>query len=80
MDAKTQQAYDWALNQNHRSVAAEYAKTLAEYIKSIGNIEVDYPNWRGKFVSIAEAVKWHTQSQNAVISKMRQSIEKKEAI
>jgi hypothetical protein len=35
MDDNTLQAYKWALNQNHQSIAARYARTLAEYVKSI---------------------------------------------
>ncbi len=71
MNNKTKQAYDWAIGQNHRSVAAEYARTLAEHIKEIGDIEADYPNWRDKFSSIADAVRWHIASQNAVIARLR---------
>lgn len=33
MDDKTKRAYDWALNQQHNSVAATYARDLAEYIR-----------------------------------------------
>ena len=32
MDSITQQAYDWARNQQYQSVAADYARTLAQYI------------------------------------------------
>jgi hypothetical protein len=33
VDEKTRQAYEWALNQTHQSVAARYARALAEYIR-----------------------------------------------
>lgn len=33
MTDKQKQAYEWALNQQYQSVAAKYARTLAEYIR-----------------------------------------------
>lgn len=33
MTDKQKAAYEWALNQKYTSVAADYARTLAEYIK-----------------------------------------------
>lgn len=74
MNKKTQDAFNWALNQNHRSVAAQYARILAEYIKTIGDIELDYPNWDAKFQTIAEAVYFHTNQQNTIISNLRKKI------
>ena len=71
MDESTMRAIEWAANQNHQSVAARYARTLAEYVKSIGNIETDYPDWHGKFPTIAAAVSCHTRNQDAVISRLR---------
>ena len=38
MDDTTQQAYDWAINQNYQTVAADYARTLAQYIEKISAI------------------------------------------
>lgn len=70
MDTKTKQAFEWALNQNHRSVAADYARKLAQYIEAIGDIEADYPNWHGKFACIADAVRHHTSAQNGVIANL----------
>ena len=74
MDESTMRAFEWASNQNHQSVAARYARTLAEYVKSVGHIELDYPNWQGKFPTIAEAVKRHTANQDAVIANLRRNI------
>jgi len=71
MDESTMRALEWAANQKHQSVAARYARTLAEYVKSIGNIETDYPNWRGKFPTITAAVACHTKNQDALISRLR---------
>ena len=71
MDESTMRAIEWAANQKYQSVAARYARTLAEYVKSIGNIEVDYPNWRGKFPTITAAVACHTRNQDALISRLR---------
>ncbi len=76
MDEQTRCAFDWASNQNHRSVAATYARTLAEYVKSVGRIELDYPNWGGKFPTIAEAVACHTRNQDARISRLRANNER----
>jgi hypothetical protein len=39
MDESTMRAFEWASNQNYQSVAARYARTLAEYVKSVGHIE-----------------------------------------
>ena len=39
MNKDTARAYEWALNQNYQSVAARYAKTLAEHIKSAGTMD-----------------------------------------
>jgi len=33
MTPMEKQAYEWALNQRHLSVAASYARVLAEYIR-----------------------------------------------
>lgn len=44
MDEKTRRAFDWAINQNHRSVAAEYAKILAIYIRDKMEIKAEVPN------------------------------------
>ncbi len=74
MDENTRQAFEWASNQNYQSVAARYARTLAEYVKSVGGIENDYPNWQGRFPTIADAVKWHTSAQDAVIAKLRNNL------
>jgi len=74
MDDKTKVAFEWAINQNHQSVAASYAKVLAEYIELLGDIEKDYPNWSRKFPTIADAVTWHTKSQDAVIAKLRERV------
>ena len=74
MDESTMRAFEWASNQIHQSVAARYARTLAEYVKSVGHIELDYPNWQGKFPTIAEAVKRHTANQDAVIANLRRNI------
>ena len=41
MDTITKQAYEWALNQKHRSVAADYARRLAQYIEAIGDKEIE---------------------------------------
>lgn len=75
MDESTRQAFEWASNQSHRSVAATYARTLAEYVKSVGHIELDYPNWQGKFPTIAEAVKRHTSNQDSVIANLRRNLD-----
>ena len=77
MDENTLRAFEWASNQNHQSVAARYARTLAEYVKSVGHIELDYPNWHGKFPTIAEAVHQHTASQDAVIRNLRRNLKDK---
>jgi len=74
MDENTTRAFEWASNQNYQSVAARYAKTLAEYVKSVGGIENDYPNWQGRFPTITDAVKWHTSAQDAVIAKLRNNL------
>jgi hypothetical protein len=39
MDENTRQAFEWAISQKYQSVAARYARTLAEYVKSVGGIE-----------------------------------------
>ena len=75
MDESTMRAFEWASNQNHQSVAARYARTLAEYMKSVGHIELDYPNWQGKFPTIAEAVKRHTSNQDSVIANLRRNLD-----
>ena len=76
MDESTMRAFEWASNQNYQSVAARYARTLAEYVKSVGHIELDYPNWQGRFPTIAEAVACHTRNQDALISRLRANNEK----
>jgi len=43
-------------------------------VKSVGHIELDYPNWHGKFPTIAEAVHHHTASQDAVIANLRRNL------
>ena len=77
MTAKEKQAYDWALNQNHQSVAADYARTLALYIKQMDAmflaIEELYPNWH-KFRDLAEAIRWHTKSQDIIINRLRKRV------
>ena len=35
MNTEERRAFEWAINQEHQSVAARYARTLARYIKSI---------------------------------------------
>lgn len=35
MTDKQKQAYGWALNQNYTSVAARYARVLAEYVRDM---------------------------------------------
>ena len=37
-DPKLNQAFEWAINQEYQSVAAQYAKTLAKAIKRIREI------------------------------------------
>jgi hypothetical protein len=74
MDENTRRAFEWASNQNYQSVAATYARTLAEYVKSVGGIEVDYPNWQGRFPTITDAVKWHTSAQDSVIANLRNNL------
>lgn len=76
MNDKTNEAYQWAISQDFQSVAARHARTLAEYVCDLGDLEVDYPNWRGKFASIADAVRFHTRAQDAVIRDMRAGNEK----
>jgi hypothetical protein len=71
MDESTMHAFEWASNQKHLSIAARHARTLAEYVKSVGRIESDYPNWQGKFPTIADAVAHHTKNQDALISRLR---------
>lgn len=73
MDDKTYASYEWALNAPFHSVAADNAKILAEYIKSLGAIEENYPNWRVKFDTLVEAIKWHTASQDKIIEQSRGS-------
>jgi len=79
MTNEEKQAFEWSLNQCHRSVAALYARVLGLYIKRnaascqmIAEIEKDYSNWRGKFRSLAEAIKWHVNGQNKVINNLRE--------
>lgn len=36
-DSEEQKAYEWAINQNHQSAMARYAKTLAKYIRRLKN-------------------------------------------
>ena len=38
MDESTMRAFEWASNQNYQSVAARYARSLAEYVMSVGHI------------------------------------------
>ncbi len=38
-------------------------------------IEAMYPNWRRKFKSLAEAIKWHTESQDGVIKNLRNTVD-----
>ena len=71
MDENTLRALEWASSQNHQSVAARYARILAEYVKSIGNIETNYPDWQGKFPTITAAIACHTKNQDALISRLR---------
>jgi hypothetical protein len=55
VDEKTRQAYEWALNQTHQSVAARYARALAEYIRdSVPEQEVQGEN--GKYHELLYAV------------------------
>lgn len=77
MNKEQEIAYQWALNQNYQSVAARYARVLAEYIrynqgaeKMIEAIERLYPNWH-KFRGLAEAVQRHAETQDAVIQNLR---------
>jgi len=85
MNDEQRQAFKWALNQEYQSVAARYARTLALYvaehtgdIEAIQGIEALYPNWRGKFTTLVEAIKWHTDGQDKVIANLRSQIDNKE--
>jgi len=75
MNQRVQEALDWALNRNiFHSVAADYARVLGEFIRSVGDIEKNYPNWEGRFSTIAEAVSCHTGNQDAVIVNMQKRL------
>jgi rubrerythrin len=52
MDIETMKAYEWALNQNFGSVAAQYAKKLALYIQSAKSATSE---------EVAEAIKRFTE-------------------
>jgi hypothetical protein len=65
---------EWALKQSNKCCAGIYARDMAEYIKTIGDIEADYPNWQEKFHTIADAVHFHTISQQNVINNLRRTI------
>ena len=39
--------------------------------ETIRLIETLYPNWDRKFESLFEAIKWHTKSQDIIISRLR---------
>ena len=39
MTVEEKQAYEWALKQDFNSVAARYARSLANYIQRIGAVE-----------------------------------------
>ncbi len=53
---------------------AEQAVRILREIDLIG-IEEMYPNWRRKFKSLAEAIKWHTESQDGVIANLRNTVD-----
>ena len=70
-------AYEWALNQDHKSVAASYARILAKYIqktdgatKIVEQLETRYPNWH-KFRDVIEALDIHIANMTAVIKNLR---------
>jgi hypothetical protein len=75
MNEEQKQAYEWALNKAYPSVDAKYAKVLASLIQEQENtileIELNYPNWREKFDSLATAIKWHTDGQDRLIANLR---------
>jgi hypothetical protein len=73
MTEKERIAFEWALNQNHNSVAATYARVLALYIQAnagasliVAELERRYPNWH-KFRDVIEALDIHVANQNATI-------------
>lgn len=72
-----QTAFDWALNQNHNSIAATYARILAKYIQAhtgadliIAELERRYPNWH-RFRDVIEALDYHIAAQNGIIDNLR---------
>lgn len=81
MNEEQKWAYEWALNKGYPPVDAKYAKILASLVREQENtileIELDYPNWRDKFTSLAEAIKWHTNGLNKVIANLRAQIANK---
>jgi hypothetical protein len=81
MNEEQKAACEWAANKRHPTVDAIYANILhglvQEQEQTILEIELDYPNWRGKFQSLAEAIKWHTDGQTKVIANLRAQIANK---
>jgi hypothetical protein len=78
MNEEQEAACEWAANKRHPTIDAIYANILhglvQEQEQTILEIELNYPNWRGKFQSLAEAIKWHTDSQDKVIANLRAQI------
>ncbi|MFA5377881.1 MAG: hypothetical protein WC455_19180 [Dehalococcoidia bacterium] len=87
MTDEERRAMEWALSQPFHSVAADYSHILALACKRlIGlateaerllEIEKDYPNWRGRFKSLPEAIRFHTSGQDALISRLRDRLSQK---
>lgn len=81
MTKEEKTAFDWALNQNHNSVAAAYARILAKYIRNnagasllVAELEKRYPNWH-RFRDVIEALDVHVANQNGVIENLRHYID-----
>jgi len=90
MNDEQKLAFRWALNQEYSLLPQDMLGLLlfmsqsilyvAEHtgdIEAIQGVEVLYPNWRGKFSSLAEAIKWHTDSQDKIITNLRSQIDNK---
>lgn len=57
------------------SADAHLISRAPEMARELEAIEAMYPNWRGKFDSLAAAIEYHTRSQDAVIKALRRHLE-----
>jgi hypothetical protein len=65
----------------HPNTGIEFGKEVDEVRKenaalreAVEEVEKMYPNWMGRFPSLAESIKCHTDNQDAVIARLRSNV------